>query len=58
MNSKGDLEISRPPDLLLLTVSLQKQVYGCPCLVYNTFACLWTTSKNILGLAKSIYWPF
>ena len=34
-----DLEIFRPPDLLLLTVSLQKHVFGCRLLVNNVFVC-------------------
>ena len=60
-----DLEIFRPPDLLLLTVNLQKHVFGCRFLVNSVFVCFFCvcvskedTSKNILPLAKSIYWPF
>ena len=57
-----DLEIFMPPDLLLLTVSLQKHVFGCRFLVNNVFVCSLVskedTSKNILALAKSIYWTF
>ena len=57
-----DLEIFRPPDLLLLTVTLRKHFFGCRVLVNNVFVCFFLskeyTYKNILALAKSIYWPF
>ena len=35
-----DLEIFRPPDLLLLTVSLRKHVCGCRFLINNVFVFL------------------
>ena len=48
-----DLEIFRPPDLLLLTVSLQKHVFGCRFLVNNVFVFFVCVSRE--DTSKNIY---
>ena len=43
-----DLEIFRPPDLLLLTVSLRKHVCGCRFLINNVFVCFFCVQEGHL----------